>query len=69
MFVTVLHRLLVSGSDRACEYWRDDYRIEGLDKLDLHHLYRAMAWLAGRRSGRSHTGTPLHQAQLRWFRN
>jgi hypothetical protein len=45
VFLTVLHRLLVSGSDRACEYWRDDYRIEGVDKLDLHHLYRAMAWL------------------------
>jgi hypothetical protein len=24
IFLTELHRLLVSGSDRACEYWRDD---------------------------------------------
>src|ERR1035437_818179 len=45
IFLTVLHRLVVSGSDRACEYWRDDYRVDGIEQLDLHHLYRAMAWL------------------------
>jgi hypothetical protein len=44
-FLTVLHRLFVSGSDRAAEKWRDDYRIEGTEGLQLHHLYRAMAWL------------------------
>jgi hypothetical protein len=36
---------MVSGSDRACEQWRDDYRITGVEALQLHHLYRAMAWL------------------------
>ena len=45
VFLTVLHRLMVSGSDRACEHWRDDYRIEGVAAVQLHHLYRAMAWL------------------------
>jgi transposase len=45
IFLTVLHRLMVSGSDRACEHWRDDYRIEGISELELHHLYRAMSWL------------------------
>jgi Transposase DDE domain len=45
VFLTVLHRLMVSGSDRACEQWRGDYRIGGVDDLQLHHLYRAMAWL------------------------
>src|ERR1700761_1228933 len=45
VFLTVLHRLMVSGSDRACGQWRDDYRIDGADELQLHHLYRAMAWL------------------------
>ena len=45
VFLTVLHRLMVSGSDRACEQWRGDYRIDGVDALQLHHLYRAMAWL------------------------
>ena len=43
--LTVLHRLFVSGSDRAAEKWRADYRIEGTEGLQLHHLYRAMAWL------------------------
>jgi transposase len=45
VFLTVLHRLFASGSDRAAEKWRTDYQIEGCDDLQLHHLYRAMAWL------------------------
>ena len=45
VFLTVLHRLFVSGSDRAADRWREDYAIAGLEGLDLHHLYRAMAWL------------------------
>ncbi len=45
VFLTVLHRLLASGSDRAADRWREDYAIAGVDGLDLHHLYRAMAWL------------------------
>lgn len=45
IYLTVLHRLSVSGSDRAAEQWREGYRIDGADGLDLHHLYRAMAWL------------------------
>lgn len=45
VFVTVLHRIMVSGSDRACEKWMEDYDIPGVAGLALHHLYRAMAWL------------------------
>jgi hypothetical protein len=45
IFLTVPHRLVMSGSDRAGEYWRDDYRVDGIAQLDPHHLYRAMAWL------------------------
>jgi hypothetical protein len=45
IFLTVLHRLFAPGSDRAAEKWKDDYAIEGVSELDLHHLYRAMAWL------------------------
>jgi hypothetical protein len=44
-FLTVLHRLMVSGSDRAADAWREDYRIEGTEELALHHLYRTMGWL------------------------
>ena len=45
IFLTVLHRLFVSGSDRAAEKWRADYRIDGTEGLQLHHLYRIMTWL------------------------
>jgi Transposase DDE domain len=45
IFTAVLHRLMVSGSDRACERWQADYAIPGSEELDLHHFYRAMAWL------------------------
>ena len=45
IFLTVLHRLFVSGSDRFCDKWRRDYVIEGVEELSLHHLYRAMAFL------------------------
>src|SRR3712207_3130905 len=45
VFSTVLHRIMVSGSDRACEKWLADYDIPGADGLALHHFYRAMAWL------------------------
>jgi hypothetical protein len=45
VFLTVLHRLLVSGSDRAADKWKAAYALEGADDLQLHHLYRAMAWL------------------------
>jgi hypothetical protein len=45
VFATVLHRIMISGADRACEKWMEDYDIPGVDGLALHHLYRAMAWL------------------------
>ena len=45
VFVSVLHRLFVSGSDRSCEKWTVDYAIPGADGLALHRFYRAMAWL------------------------
>lgn len=53
IFLTVLHRLLAAGSDRAAERWKDDYVIAGTERLHLQHLYRAMAWL----------GTPLPAAE------
>jgi len=45
VFLTVLHRIFISGSDRAADRWRDDCAIADIDGLELHHLYRAMAWL------------------------
>jgi len=45
VFLTVLHRLFAAGSDRAAEVWQKGYAIKGAGKLQLHQLYRAMAWL------------------------
>src|SRR5262245_45842673 len=60
VFLTVLHRLFVSGSDRAADRWREDYRIAGIDELDLHHLYGAMAWLGEELPARDQDGrTPF----------
>jgi hypothetical protein len=40
------------GSDRAAESWHENYRIPGSESLELHHLYRAIAWL-GESTGES----------------
>ncbi len=45
IFLTVLHRLFVSDSDRSCDRWHRDYVIDGVDTISLHHIYRAMAFL------------------------
>jgi len=45
VFLTVLHRLMICGSDRFCDKWRKDYVVRGEDELSLHHLYRAMGFL------------------------
>jgi len=44
-FLTVLHRLFHGGSDRSCLAWKQDYYLPGTETLELHHLYRTMAWL------------------------
>jgi hypothetical protein len=45
IFMTVMHRLFDPGSDRAADKWKDRYQFHGCEALELHHLYRAMAWL------------------------
>lgn len=46
IFLTTMHRLMDPGSDRAAEKWKQDYAFKkGIEDLDLHHFYRAMAWL------------------------
>jgi len=54
IFLTVLHRFMLSGSDRSCSEWRRDYLIAGVEDVALHHMYRAMAFLGevlGEQSG------------------
>ena len=45
LFLTVLHRLFDPGSDRSAEKWKELYRIEDTESLQLHQLYRTMSWL------------------------
>lgn len=59
VFLTVLHRLMRGGSDLAADRWREDYRIAGSDGLELHHLYRAMAWLGEELSEGPDAATPF----------
>ena len=45
VFLTVLHRLCDPGSDRQAALWKESLGVAAFTKLDLHQLYRAMAWL------------------------
>ena len=46
IFLTVLHRLFRSGSDRSCVLvWKKDYEIAGTENVELHQTYRTMGWL------------------------
>ena len=45
VFAATLHRIFASGPDRDCASWMEDYDIADTKRLDLHHFYRAMAWL------------------------
>src|SRR5271168_2782515 len=58
VFVAALHRLFVSGSDRDCSSWMEDYDIPGAQGLDLHHFYRAMAWLGEEMEEKSEDALP-----------
>ena len=65
VYLTVLHRLMVSGSDRHASTWRRGYRIEGADGLELDDAYKAMAWLGEvDASGRS-TAAAVEEALYR----
>ncbi|MDP3013133.1 MAG: IS1634 family transposase, partial [Candidatus Subteraquimicrobiales bacterium] len=48
IFVSVLHRLLRTGSDLDCCAWKQRYEIKGSEGLELQHLYRAMGFLGER---------------------
>jgi hypothetical protein len=45
VYLTVLHRLMVSGSDRHASEWRHAYWVPGAEDLTLEDAYTAMAWL------------------------
>lgn len=45
VYASVLHRLMVSGSDRHGHAWRASYRVPGAEAISLRQAYKAMAWL------------------------
>ena len=56
IYLTVLHRLMVSGSDRHAHAWQQRQRVCGVEALTLKQAYEAMAWLGEEaESGRSMT--------------
>ena len=74
VFLAVPHRLMGGGSDRATERWREDRRNAGVEGLELHHLYRAMAWLGEELPARDQDGRPpldpcLHLERYRLKKN
>lgn len=59
VFMTVLHRLFASGSDRAAERWMRGQAIAGTEALSLHHLYRTMGFLGEPLAAAAKTDTPF----------
>ena len=45
VYLAVVHRLMVSGSDRHASEWRRCFQVTGADGLTLDHAYKAMTWL------------------------
>jgi transposase len=70
LFLTVLHRLFVSGSDRSCILvWRKRYEIPRTGSLELHQMYRSMGWLGERLPAEEQAGaTPFAPRCMKdWF--
>jgi hypothetical protein len=59
IYLTVLHRLMVSGSDRHASTWQQSLAIPGAEDLTLNHVYKAMAWL-GETIGADDNGQKRH---------
>lgn len=65
VYLTVLHRLMVSGSDRHASAWRDAFRVPGAEALDLDHAYKAMAWLGEVDAAGRSTAAAIEEALYR----
>jgi hypothetical protein len=63
VYWTVLQRLFASGTDRATEVWKENYRIPGAEDLCLHQLDRTMGWL-GEEIGEGSMGAPRFTRDL-----
>ena len=45
IYLTVIHRLMISGSDRHASRWQRSFCLPGVTELRLDQAYKAMAWL------------------------
>jgi hypothetical protein len=63
IYLTVLHRLMVSGSDRHASTWQHGFRIPGIEDLTLDQTYKAMVWL-GEDVGEGRTTTDVIEEAL-----
>jgi hypothetical protein len=65
VYLTVLHRLMISGSDRHANDWLGRVRVPGTEGLDLDHAYKAMAWLGEVDAAGRSTGEAVEEALYR----
>jgi hypothetical protein len=65
VYLTVLHRLMISGSDRHASEWRNGLRVPGAEGLDLDHAYKAMAWLGAVDAGDRSMAEAVEEALYR----
>lgn len=65
VYLTVLHRLMISGSDRHANDWCSRVRVPGAEGLDLEHAYKAMAWLGEVDAAGSSTAEVVEEALYR----
>lgn len=49
-YLSVVHRLMESGSDRQADRWRRDYSLPGTEDVEYHHMLRAMRWLGAEKN-------------------
>jgi transposase len=49
IYLATLSRLFFPGSDRRASRLTRDYCVKGAEEINLHHLYRSMAWLGSKR--------------------
>src|SRR5512134_1028568 len=63
IYLAVVHRLRVSGSDRPADHWRRGIVVPGAESLTLEHAYKAMTWL-GEAIGQDRTMTDAIEEAL-----
>lgn len=63
VYLAVIHRLMVSGSDRHASQWHHGFRVPGAESLTLDQAYKAMGWL-GEKGGEGQMMTDVIEEAL-----